>query len=68
MLWSLRAGRVRGARAGTPLGVTTVDMSLARLKDCLNRAVTKKMVTMNVASELSIRVRLERLNGRPKLN
>ncbi|WP_405824666.1 site-specific integrase [Streptomyces sp. NBC_00838] len=54
MLWSLRAGRVRGARAGTPLGVTTVDMSLARLKDCLNRAVTKKMVTMNVASELSI--------------
>ncbi|MFD9867471.1 tyrosine-type recombinase/integrase [Streptomyces niveus] len=54
MLWSLKAGRVRGARAGTPLGVTTVDMSLARLKDCLNRAVTKKMVTMNVASELSI--------------
>ncbi len=31
-----------------------MDMSLARLKDVLNRAVTKRLVTTNVASELSI--------------
>lgn len=54
MLWSLKAGRVRGSKAGSSLGVTSVDMSLARLKDVLNRAVTKRLVTMNVASELSI--------------
>ncbi|MBL1115240.1 site-specific integrase [Streptomyces sp. 110] len=54
MLWSLRCGRVRGPKAGTGLGVTSVDMSLARLKDVLNRAVTKRLVNMNVASELSI--------------
>ena len=54
MLWSLKFGRVRGDKAGTPLGVTSVDMSLARLKDVLNRAVTKRLVQMNVASEISI--------------
>lgn len=54
MLWSLKCGRVRGSKAGTPLGVTSVEMSLARLKDVLNRAVTKRLVQMNVASEISI--------------
>ncbi|MYX76456.1 site-specific integrase [Streptomyces sp. SID3915] len=54
MLWSLKFGRVRGDKVGTPLGVTSVDMSLARLKDVLNRAVTKRLVQVNVASEISI--------------
>ncbi|MCM2393930.1 site-specific integrase [Streptomyces albipurpureus] len=54
MLWSLKSGRIRGKRAGTPLGVTSVDMTLARLKEALNRAVTKRLVTMNVAANLYI--------------
>ncbi|MEW2623399.1 hypothetical protein [Streptomyces sp. NPDC048106] len=52
--WALRGGRVRGAKAGMGLGVTSVDMSLARLKDALNRAVTRRLVTVNVASEVHI--------------
>lgn len=54
MHWALKHGRVRGGRAGTPLGVTSVDMSLARLKDALNRAVTRRLVTMNVAQHVTI--------------
>lgn len=54
MHWALKHGRVRGEKAGTPLGVTSVDMSLARLKDALNRAVTRRLVTMNVAQHVTI--------------
>jgi integrase len=54
MHWALRHGRVRGGKAGTPLGVTSVDMSLARLKDALNRAVTRRLVPMNVAQHVTI--------------
>ena len=54
MHWALKHGRVRGGKAGTPLGVTSVDMSLARLKDALNRAVTRRLVTMNVAQHVTI--------------
>lgn len=54
MKWALKSGRVRGGKAGTPLGVTSVDMSLARLKDALNRAVTRRMVSMNVAQHVLI--------------
>ncbi|MFI7101447.1 tyrosine-type recombinase/integrase [Streptomyces sp. NPDC050161] len=54
MHWSLQYGRVRGRRAGTPLGVTSVDMSLARLKEALNRAVTRRLVSVNVAAHVSI--------------
>ncbi|MFG2800605.1 tyrosine-type recombinase/integrase [Streptomyces pseudovenezuelae] len=54
MHWSLKHGRVRGGKAGTPLGVTSVDMSLARLKDALNRAVTRRLVPMNVAQHVAI--------------
>ena len=52
--WALTQGRVRGKRAGTPLGVTTVDMSLARLKEALGRAVTRRLVYVNVAAHVSI--------------
>jgi integrase len=54
MHWALKHGRVRGGKAGTPLGVTSVDMSVARLKDALNRAVTRRLVTMNVAQHVTI--------------
>jgi integrase len=54
MHWSLKHGRVRGGKAGTPLGVTSVDMSPARLKDALNRAVTRRLVPMNVAQHVAI--------------
>nr|WP_171111513.1 tyrosine-type recombinase/integrase [Streptomyces sp. N502] len=52
--WALTHGRVRGKGAGTPLSVTTVDMSLARLKEALGRAVTRRLVYVNVAAHVSI--------------
>ncbi|GGZ05755.1 site-specific integrase [Streptomyces poonensis] len=54
MHWALKYGRVRAGKAGTPLGVTSVDMSLARLKDALNRAVTRRLVPVNVANHVTI--------------
>ncbi|MDQ0987956.1 tyrosine recombinase XerC [Streptomyces sp. V2I9] len=67
--WTLKYGRVRGKGAGAPLAVTTVDMSLARLKECLNRAVTKRLVSMNVAQNLSIprRARKEERKNKEEL-
>ncbi|MFF9898437.1 Arm DNA-binding domain-containing protein [Streptomyces longispororuber] len=52
--WALKQGRVRGKRAGMPLSVTSVDMSLARLKDALGRAVTRRLVYVNVAEHVTI--------------
>ncbi|MGC4971813.1 tyrosine-type recombinase/integrase [Streptomyces sp. DT199] len=52
--WALAHGRVRGKRAGTPLSVTSVDMSLARLKEALGRAVTRRLVYVNVAAHVTI--------------
>ncbi|MET7718640.1 tyrosine-type recombinase/integrase [Streptomyces sp. NPDC005407] len=52
--WALAHGRVRGVKAGTPLGVTSVDMSLARLKEALGRAVTRRLVYINVAAHVTI--------------
>ncbi|WP_406456750.1 hypothetical protein OG782_31450 [Streptomyces sp. NBC_00876] len=66
MLWSLKAGRLRGPKAGSGLGVTSVDMSLARLKDVQNRAVTERLVTMNVASELGIPRKARKAGRRTK--
>ncbi|WP_432141150.1 tyrosine-type recombinase/integrase [Streptomyces sp. bgisy084] len=54
MHWALKHGRVRGDRADTPLGVTSVDMSLARLKEALGRAVTRRLVYVNVAEHVTI--------------
>lgn len=66
MLWSLKYGRVRWEKVGSPLAVSTVDMTLARLKECLNRAVTKKLVTVNVASELSIPLKVRKAERKTK--
>lgn len=54
MHWALRHGRVRGGKAGTALSVTSVDMSLARLKEALGRAVTRRVVAVNVAEHVVI--------------
>ncbi|MGR4847923.1 tyrosine-type recombinase/integrase [Streptomyces sp. LARHCF252] len=54
MKWALKSGRVRGGKAGTPLSVTTVDMTLARLKEALGRAVTRRLVSLNVAEHVVI--------------
>ncbi|MDT0616513.1 Arm DNA-binding domain-containing protein [Streptomyces lancefieldiae] len=67
MRWALQGGRVRGGKAGTGLGVTSVDMSLARLKDALNRAVTRGLVTVNVASEVHIPLKARKAERKTNL-
>jgi integrase len=64
MRWALREGRLRGGKAGTGLGVTSVEMSLARLKEALNRAVTRQLVAVNVAREVTIPRKLRRAERR----
>lgn len=54
MQWALREGRTRGGKAGTGLSVTSVEMSLTRLKEALNRAVKRRLVEVNVAQEVTI--------------
>ncbi|WP_406385028.1 tyrosine-type recombinase/integrase [Streptomyces sp. NBC_01618] len=66
MRWALQGGRVRGGKAGTGLGVTSVDMSLARLKEALNRAVTRRLVTVNVASEVHIPLKARKAERKTK--
>jgi integrase len=66
MKWALSSGRVKGGKPGTPLGVTSVEMSLARLKDALNRAVTRRLVSMNVAQYVTIPRRARKEERRTK--
>ncbi|MEW1671625.1 tyrosine-type recombinase/integrase [Streptomyces noursei] len=66
MQWALRYGRVRGARAGTPLSVTSVDMSLARLKEALDRAVTRRLVVVNVAQHVTIPLKARKAERKNK--
>lgn len=47
--WMLAAGRRRGGRPGTGLGVRTVQLTLGRLRSALNLAVRRQLVTRNVA-------------------
>ncbi|MDT7840155.1 tyrosine-type recombinase/integrase [Streptomyces justiciae] len=54
MEWGPREGRVRSGRAGAGLGVISVEMSLARLKDALNRAVKRHLVAENAAQDVTI--------------
>lgn len=46
----LTAGRVRGGKTGTGLGVRSVSLTLGRLRAVLNEAVRRKMVVRNVAA------------------
>lgn len=66
MRWALGEGRVRGGRAGTGLGMTSVEMSLARLKEALNRAVARRMVAVNVAHEVTIPRNVRKAERRAK--
>ncbi|MEU4307823.1 tyrosine recombinase XerC [Streptomyces rochei] len=50
MRWALQEGRGRSGKPGTGLGATSVEMSLARLKEALDRAV----VRVNVAREVTV--------------
>ncbi|MEV7405654.1 site-specific integrase [Streptomyces sp. NPDC091267] len=54
MKWALHEGRVQGGKAGTGLGVASVEMSLARLKEALDRAVARRLVEVNVAREVKV--------------
>ncbi|MEV5433336.1 tyrosine-type recombinase/integrase [Streptomyces sp. NPDC052701] len=58
--------RVRDVKAGMGLGDTSVDMSLARLKYALNRAVTRGLVTVNVASEVHIPLKTRKAERKTK--
>ncbi|MEU8482260.1 tyrosine-type recombinase/integrase [Streptomyces sp. NPDC048641] len=64
--WALTQGRVRGKRAGTPLSVTSVDMSLGRLKEALGRAVTRRLVYVNVAANVTVPRRARKEERRTK--
>ncbi|MEU1536414.1 tyrosine-type recombinase/integrase [Streptomyces fagopyri] len=66
MRWALGEGRVRGGKAGTGLGVTSVEMSLARLKEALSRAVARLLVTVNVAQEVVIPRNVRKAERRAK--
>ncbi|MGW2277861.1 tyrosine-type recombinase/integrase [Streptomyces sp. NPDC001770] len=66
--WALESGRLRGPRAGTPLSVATVEMSLGRLKEALNRAVTRRLVVMNVAENVTIPLRARKEDRRRKVD
>ncbi|MFJ9710688.1 tyrosine-type recombinase/integrase [Streptomyces sp. NPDC101234] len=66
MRWALGEGRVRGGKAGTGLGVTSVEMSLARLKEALNRAVARRLVAVNVAQEVAIPRNVRKAERRAK--
>ncbi|MEV8019815.1 tyrosine-type recombinase/integrase [Streptomyces sp. NPDC086554] len=66
MVWALREGRVRTTKAGPGLGVTSVEMSLTRLKEALNRAVTRRLVAVNVAQEVTIPRKVRKAERRAK--
>ncbi|MCX5203199.1 site-specific integrase [Streptomyces sp. NBC_00237] len=66
MLWALREGRVRATKAGPGLGVTSVEMSLTRLKEALNRAVSRRLVAVNVAQEVRIPRKVRKAERRAK--
>jgi integrase len=66
MLWALREGRVRATKAGPGLGVTSVEMSLTRLKEALNRAVSRRLIAVNVAQEVTIPRKVRKAERRAK--
>ncbi|MFC8679819.1 tyrosine-type recombinase/integrase [Streptomyces griseorubiginosus] len=67
--WLLTEGRVRPRNGRKGLSTTTADMALGRLKEVLNRAVTKRLVALNVAQHVSISSKARRADrrARPKV-
>ncbi|MFE6459471.1 tyrosine-type recombinase/integrase [Streptomyces cinereoruber] len=64
--WALTSGRVRGGKAGTGLSVKSVEMSLGRLREALNRAVTRRMIPFNPAANVTIPLRVRKEERRVK--
>ncbi|MCP9209953.1 site-specific integrase [Streptomyces sp. NEAU-Y11] len=52
--WMLTSGRVRGGKAGTGLGLRSVQLTLGRLRSALHLAVRRQLVTRNVAEHVTI--------------
>jgi integrase len=52
--WMLTAGRKRGGKVGTGLGVRSVKLTLGRLRSALTVAVRRKLVVRNVAQYTQI--------------
>jgi len=67
--WLLTEGRVRPRQGNKGLSTTSADMALGRLKEVLNRAVTKRLVGLNVAAEVSIPSKARRADrkARPRV-
>lgn len=66
MKWAIAHGNGRWEKAGKPLSVVSVDMSLARLKEALGRAVTRRLVTLNVAENVTIPRRARKAERKTK--
>jgi integrase len=54
VVWMLTAGRKRGGKVGTGLGVRSVKLTLGRLRSALTVAVRRKLVVRNVAQYTQI--------------
>jgi integrase len=52
--WMLTAGRKRGGKPGTGLGVRAVSLTLGRFRSALNLAVRRQLVVRNVAIDTKI--------------
>ncbi|GGP83450.1 hypothetical protein GCM10010231_62710 [Streptomyces sindenensis] len=65
MLWSFESGRIRGMRAGTPLSVTSVGMTLARLKTFCTEPSPKGLSLRTWQRIGTSYVRRARRSGRP---
>ncbi|MDJ0345614.1 site-specific integrase [Streptomyces sp. H10-C2] len=52
--WMLTAGRIRGGKRGTGLGIRSVRLTLGRLRAALNVAVRRQLIVRNVAEHVTI--------------
>jgi integrase len=65
------SGRRRAGTAGTGLAVSTVDAILARLRECLSRAVVRRLIPANpaqfvkIANQVKKKDRKERRRAKP---
>jgi len=51
--WMLTAGRYRGGKPGTGLGIRSVRLTLGRLRAALNVALRRQLVVRNVALDVT---------------
>jgi integrase len=65
--WLLTEGRVHPRNGHKGLSTTSAEMALGRLKEALNRAVTKRLVAINVAENVSIPRKARKQERRTKV-